>query len=144
MAISMSIYVHIGGGGGVFYIFLIDKWTYNAPIDPLHIQGVVTAICPVIPSAIAILRTFWSRTLCMNSKWRDRSYMLVYMAVYYKKSSDQDTSKGRSSDQASFKGWIKRSSPFWWSNFLIAVAGGSTGHVVVTTPWRIRKKKKTP
>ena len=39
--------------------------------------------------------------------------MLVYVFVYYKKSSDQDTRKARLSNQARFKGRIKRSSAYF-------------------------------
>ena len=57
----------------------------------------------------------------------------------------KQASRDESSDQASFKGRIKRSSKlqgtnqgikhlFRRSKFLIAITAGSTGHIVVTTP----------
>ena len=78
-------------------------------------QGVVTAIClcPAFPAATAISQKFWSCTLRINGKGRDRLCTLVYASVYYKKSSDQEARKARSSDQASFNGRIKRSSAYF-------------------------------
>ena len=50
----------------IIYTYLIAD---NLPIKTLVArQGVVTTICPVLPSVTAILWTFWSRTLCMNGK----------------------------------------------------------------------------
>ena len=57
-----------------------------------------------------------------------QSCTLVYASVY-KKSRDQE------------KGQIKRSNVYFDDqNSLIAIAGGSTGHIVVTTPCSTRVK----
>ena len=66
------------------------------------------AICLVLQLRRWFYRKFWSGTPHTNrKKGHDWSCMVVYAAIYYNKSRNQEARKARSSDQGSFKGWIK-------------------------------------
>ena len=71
-----------------------------------------------------------------REKGRAHPCTLVYVSVYYLKSMDQGARNSESNGQASLEWRIKRSRAYFGdqSNFLIAIADGSTGHIVVTIP----------
>ena len=76
----------------------------------IMVQGVVTATCLVLPSAT---RHFDPGHYALMESGYKADHVRLYTSpftILYKKSRDLDARKSRSSNQASFKDRIKRSS----------------------------------